>query len=69
MAWRSALSAPTNYVSITSFNEWHEGTQIEPAMPRQTETFTFMDYKPEGSDFYINLTRWYVNEMTKQKIF
>ena len=20
-------------VSVTSFNEWHEGTQIEPAMP------------------------------------
>ena len=20
-------------VSVTSFNEWHEGTQIEPAVP------------------------------------
>lgn len=67
VAWRSALSAPVDYVSITSFNEWHEGTQIEPAMPRQSETFTYMDYKPEGSHFYINLTRWYVNEMTKRK--
>ncbi|KAK3925726.1 Glycoprotein endo-alpha-1,2-mannosidase [Frankliniella fusca] len=67
VAWRSALSAPANFVSITSFNEWHEGTQIEPAVPHQTELFTYMDYKPEGSHFYINLTRWYVNEMVKRK--
>ena len=33
-AWGSALgavSAGAEWVSITSFNEWHEGTQIEPA--------------------------------------
>jgi glycoprotein endo-alpha-1,2-mannosidase len=29
--WRSALSAAPDVVTITSFNEWHEGTQIEPA--------------------------------------
>lgn len=26
VAWRSALNNNANYVSITSFNEWHEGT-------------------------------------------
>jgi hypothetical protein len=31
--WRSALAAGADVVSITSFNEWHEGTQIEPAKP------------------------------------
>lgn len=67
VAWRSAISASAEYVSITSFNEWHEGTQIEPAVPHQTEKFTYMDYKPQSSDFYINLTRFYVNEMTKRK--
>ena len=34
--WRRALAAggATGAVSITSYNEWGEGTQIEPAAPR-----------------------------------
>lgn len=30
-AWRSALRADPSAVTITSYNEWGEGTQIEPA--------------------------------------
>lgn len=29
--WRGALRARADLVTITSYNEWHEGTQIEPA--------------------------------------
>jgi len=29
--WRAALAAKADIVSITSYNEWLEGTQIEPA--------------------------------------
>ena len=29
--WRAALAAGADAVTITSYNEWHEGTQIEPA--------------------------------------
>jgi len=29
--WRAAIRAAANVVTITSYNEWHEGTQIEPA--------------------------------------
>ena len=29
--WRGALRAGADLVTITSYNEWHEGTQIEPA--------------------------------------
>jgi len=29
--WRSAVRAAADIVTITSYNEWHEGTQIEPA--------------------------------------
>jgi glycoprotein endo-alpha-1,2-mannosidase len=29
--WRAAIAAHTPVVTITSYNEWHEGTQIEPA--------------------------------------
>jgi glycoprotein endo-alpha-1,2-mannosidase len=36
--WAAAVAAHPDRVTITSFNEWHEGTQIEPARspaPRQ----------------------------------
>ena len=29
--WALALRATPDVVTITSYNEWHEGTQIEPA--------------------------------------
>jgi glycoprotein endo-alpha-1,2-mannosidase len=32
--WTAALAAHPDVVSITSFNEWGEGTQIEPAQAR-----------------------------------
>jgi hypothetical protein len=31
--WRAAIAAGADDVTITSFNEWQEGTQIEPAAP------------------------------------
>ena len=32
--WRAALGANADLVTITSYNEWNEGTQIEPASVR-----------------------------------
>jgi hypothetical protein len=32
--WRAAVRASADVVSVTSYNEWNEGTQIEPACPR-----------------------------------
>jgi hypothetical protein len=29
--WRAAIKAKPDGITITSYNEWHEGTQIEPA--------------------------------------
>jgi hypothetical protein len=33
--WQSAIAAHADAVTITSYNEWHEGTQIEPAVARR----------------------------------
>jgi len=29
--WRGAIRAGADLVTVTSYNEWHEGTQIEAA--------------------------------------
>ncbi len=38
-----AIESGARYISITSFNEWHEGTQIEPAIPMKTEKFNYFN--------------------------
>lgn len=32
-SWSSAINARAEWVLVNSFNEWHEGTAIEPAQP------------------------------------
>ncbi len=31
--WEHTIAADPEFVAVLSFNEWHEGTQIEPAIP------------------------------------
>lgn len=44
--WKAALASNPDWILICSWNEWHEGTEIEPSV--------------EYGYFYINLTRHYV---------
>jgi hypothetical protein len=46
--WSSAFAAGADVVSITSWNEWHEGTQIEPAKPYCFPTDGFCSPGYEG---------------------
>ncbi|KAM6043591.1 glycoprotein endo-alpha-1,2-mannosidase-like protein [Theristicus caerulescens] len=45
-ALQAALMARPEIVSITSFNEWHEGTQIEKAVPKTMLTRLYLDCLP-----------------------
>ena len=51
-----ALAVNPKFVSVTSFNEWHEGTQIEPAMPKVAGTYEYKNYLPHDEYFYLSIT-------------
>jgi hypothetical protein len=46
--WEEALSALPDWILITSFNEWHEGSELEPS--------------DEYGDAYLELTRQFVDQ-------
>ena len=63
----AAIESKAQVISVTSFNEWHEGTQIEAAVPKTIPGFKYLDYSPEAPDFYIQLTKKYTDQFTKQR--
>ena len=69
-AWAAALgsvSPAPAAVSITSWNEWGEGTQIEPVRPHVTPSgLALADYEPEGGDLYLRLTAEWAAKLQRQ---
>eukprot|EP00753_Platysulcus_tardus_P007667 PLAT15360.1.p1 GENE.PLAT15360.1~~PLAT15360.1.p1 ORF type:complete len:370 (-),score=99.03 PLAT15360.1:73-1182(-) len=66
--WSAALASRPSIVSITSFNEWGEGTQIEPAVPRTTPAGrVYSDYAPEEPTFYLKLTSDWAQKLYEQR--
>lgn len=73
--WRAALGAPRDSaavagVGVTSWNEWGEGTQIEPAAEgvarpaaRWHQAGEYQSYAPQPPDFYLTLTRQHADEL------
>jgi glycoprotein endo-alpha-1,2-mannosidase len=52
-----AHAAKADLVSITSFNEWHEGTQIEAAIPYRDDNGTLFVYEQyERPEQYLEIT-------------
>ncbi|XP_043856718.1 glycoprotein endo-alpha-1,2-mannosidase [Dromiciops gliroides] len=66
-AFSAALQVRPDIISITSFNEWHEGTQIENAVPKRTERIVYLDYQPHKPGIYLELTRKWSEKYTKEK--
>ncbi len=63
--WQAALDAGVQpaLVAITTFNEWHEGTQIEPAAAgvQNGSGYTYADFGKLAPDGYLALTRQWVD--------
>ncbi len=67
--WQAAVAARPTWVSVTSFNEWHESTQIEPAMDFQGGSRTYVGYEgaygksgAEAPDAYLARTAYWVGQ-------
>lgn len=63
----AAIACNPSFISITSFNEWHEGTQIEPAVPFSSKAFQYLDYAPQMPDYYLKRTRYWVERFKGMK--
>ena len=67
MAWRTASSLLPKFISITSFNEWHEGTQIETSIPKTIKdkdnaSFSYLSYEPDPPDVYLTMTKTLIQD-------
>lgn len=60
--WRAVLETgfTPQIVTITSFNEWHEGTQIEPAVAERTDdgSYTYAAYARGPLQYLAATARW-----------
>lgn len=65
--FESALNSKVSYIGITSFNEWHEGTQIEPAIPFECPEYKYLDYLPLAPDYYLKRTAYWAGKFEKGK--
>ncbi|HNR18447.1 MAG TPA: glycoside hydrolase family 99 protein [Bacteroidia bacterium] len=65
--FNALIKSGTQWVGITSFNEWHEGTQIEPAKPFMISDFKYEDYEPLAPDYYLNRTKYWLEKFEAVK--
>ncbi|KAG2467740.1 glycoprotein endo-alpha-1,2-mannosidase [Polypterus senegalus] len=66
-ALSAALQVRADIISITSFNEWHEGTQIEMAIPKTAGEITYLDYLPQKSSIYLDITRKWAEKFNTER--
>ena len=69
--WQAAVAARPEWISVVSFNEWHEGTEIEPAVDYSSGSRTYQGfegaYGTTGSDApgaYLRRTAYWVGLFT-----
>lgn len=60
--FQSLIDCKAKWAGITSFNEWHEGTQIEPAASFMIYDYKYEDYEPLEPDYYLKRTRFWLEK-------
>ncbi len=58
--FKAAVDVEPPIISITSYDEWHEGTQIASAIPKQFKDYKYEDYSPLATTYYLDRTRYWV---------
>ncbi|KAK7142592.1 hypothetical protein R3I94_012068 [Phoxinus phoxinus] len=66
-AFNAAVEARPQIISITSFNEWHEGTQIEKAIPKTWGKTVYLDYLPHKPTVYLELTQKWAKKFSEEQ--
>lgn len=67
MSLRTALETRPEIISVTSFNEWHEGTQIETAIPKKRGQAAYLDYQPYKPTMYLDITRRWAQKFQEEQ--
>jgi len=66
--FEAALAVGPDVIGVTSFNEWHEGTQIEPAVPKQISGYRYEDYLPRAPEYYLDRTNVWVEKYMSSRV-
>jgi hypothetical protein len=67
--WRAALNARADMPTITSYNEWNEGTQIEPACDHagyESYDGAWGESGTVADRAYLNRTRFWISRLGRQ---
>ncbi len=71
--WRAAVGADADLVTVTSYNEWHEGSQIEPAaLPVRASRYASYDgawgtHGAQAAGAYLARTALWVQRFDPQR--